>query len=465
MKTESYPIKLLMLTLLLAGLTGISAYAQDGSLKVGAARIDITPQADPDNPPMGKYEHEKLFARAIVLDNGVSKAVLIGIDAGGLNNEAYKETVSRIGKQINCPAENVIMSATHTHSGDRSATPETIAEVFMSAVKQANANLKPARVGYGTGTSYLNVNRDVISKETRLWTQAANPEGPSDKTLAIMMFTDDQGKPIAGYMNYAMHPVNAFLAGFTTADFPGAACRYIENAFDDDMVMIFTQGASGDQNPLYLRTGTNVMASRGGLEITGFEMNRENAEAPLRNRRGMEIPNPDPEVALVLERYIDALGVILGEEAIRVMSNIDNLDNHVRISGKQETLTVPGRVRTNEGREGSPGTYEDGDPVDIQLGFLGIGDIALATINAEVYNIIAQQVKEASPMANTMVVTLSNGRAASGYIADDASYGHYTFQVLGSRLQPGHAEQGIVKGLRGLIEDYNEKGTIQHSDK
>lgn len=464
MKTESHPIKLLMLTLLLTGLMGISAFSQDGGLKVGAAKIDITPKAGSSDPPM-EYEHEKLFARAIVLDNGLSKAVLIGIDAGGLNNEVYKETVSKIGQAINCPPENIIISATHTHSGDRSATPETIVEAFMSVVKEANGKLRPAHVGYGTGKSYLNVNRDVISKETRLWTQAANLEGPSDKTLAIMMFTDDQGKPIAGYMNYAMHPVNAFLAGFTTADFPGAACRYVENAFNDQMVMLFSQGASGDQNPLYLRTGTNVMASRGGMEITGFEMNRENTEAPLRSRRGMETPNAEPEVALALKRYIDALGVILGEEAIRVMSNIDDLDDNVRISGKQETLTVPGRVRTNEGREGSPGTYENGEPVDIQLGFLGIGDIAMATINAEVYNIIAQQVKEASPMANTMVVTLSNGRAASGYIADDASYAHYTFQVLGSRLQPGHAEQGIVDGLRGLVDEYTKKGTIPNTEK
>jgi hypothetical protein len=453
-----------MLTIVLTGFSNVSAFSQIGSLKVGAARIDITPKADPSYPPMGKYEHEKLFVRAIVLDNGVSKAVLIGIDAGGINNQVWEETVTRIQKEINCPVENVIMSATHTHSGSRSVTTEAIVETFMDAVKEANSNLRPAHVGYGTGKSYLNVNRDAISKETRLWTQAANPVGPSDKTVAIMMFTDDQGKLIAGYMNYAMHPVNAYLAGFTTADFPGAACRYVENAFDDDMVMIFSQGASGDQNPLYLRAGTNVMASRGGKEITGFEMNREKTEAPLRDRE-VEGKNPDPEVAYTLERYIDALGVLLGEEAIRVMSSIDTSESDVRIAGIQRTLTVPGRVRTNTGREGSAGTYEDGDPVDIQIGFLGIGSIALTTINAEVYNSIAQQVKEVSPMANTMVVTLANGRAASGYIADDASYGHYTFQVLASRLKQGYAELGIVNGLDDLIEEYFKKRSSEDTRK
>ena len=87
--------------------------------------------------------------------------------------------------------------------------------------------MQPARVGYGTGAAYLNANRDAISRDTRLWTQAANLEGPSDKTLAVVMFTDLNGAPIAAYMNYAMHPIDGFLTGITTADFPGAACRYI----------------------------------------------------------------------------------------------------------------------------------------------------------------------------------------------------------------------------------------------
>jgi neutral ceramidase len=41
--------------------------------------------------------------------------------------------------------------------------------------------------------------------------------------------------------------------------------------------------------------------------------------------------------------------------------------------------------------------------------------------------------------------------ANSGYIPDDASYGHYTFEVLSSRLQPGCAESSIVDGIIGMM--------------
>ena len=461
MRRRVFFIRVFTLALLFGSFLSLSVFPQSQSLKVGASRVDITPAANPDNPPLGKYEHEKLFVRAIVLDNGDSKAVLIAADAGGLRGNIYDDVTAYLNKELNCPAEYVIISATHTHSGSffgpspsgDNGGGNPVVDAIIKAIDQANAQLQPARVGYGTGKAYLNVNRDVIGKETRLWTQAANLNAPSDKTLAVMLFTDMEGKPIAGYMNYAMHPVNGYLSGIVSADFPGATCRYIENAFDDKMVMVYTQGAAGDQNPLYLRAGTNVMASRSGAEITGYEMTREEIEAPLRERR-VESQDADPAVIESLERYMDALGVVLGEEAIRVMSNINDFKTDVRISGSADMLTCEGRTRTNTGREGQPGTYTDGEQVNIRLGLIGIGDIAITSVNAEVYNIISQEMKAASPMSNTMMVTICNGSANSGYIPDDEAFGRYTFQVLGSRLKPGCAEQGIVNGLVGLINQY-----------
>jgi hypothetical protein len=60
-------------------------------------------------------------------------------------------------------------------------------------------------------------------------------------------------------------------------------------------------------------------------------------------------------------------------------------------------------------------------------------------------------VKRQSPLRETMMVTLANGGANSGYIPTDAAFGSYTFQVLGSRLQQGCAENAIVGGLTELL--------------
>jgi hypothetical protein len=406
--------------------------------------VDITPPVDPAHPPSGKYAHEKLYVRAIVLDNGSARAALIAADQGGLSDAVWQPASRQIAAELNCPVENIVMSATHTHSGwgpsgfpgmarlrpDPNAPPPPIVSQILDAVRQAKANLQPARVGFGTGKSYLNVNRDTIDSDTHLWTQAPNLDGPSDKTVAVVEFLAPSGQPIAVYMDYAMHPVNGFLAGITSA--------------------VFVQGASGDQNPLYLRAGTNAMASQSGVPITGFVMTREPIEAPIRDQKVKTSP-VDPKVEDVLERVIDSEGVLLGEEVIRVMTNIKQLHATPTLVAAQKTVTCPGRKRTDSGREGAPGTYEDGDPVNIRLGVLRIANIELASVDAEIYSPIAQRLKRESPMANTFMVTLANGAANSGYIPNDAAFGAQTFQVLGSRLKPGCAETAIVNGLLELI--------------
>ena len=453
------PISPFILLLIFSLFVAHPAIAQ-GTLRVGAARLDITPPSDPANPPTGKYAHEKLYARAIVLDTGVTRAALIGADQAMLSEAIWQAASKQIATELKCPIENIIISVTHTHSGwgpsgfheaaDPNAPPPPIIGQMVDAVRQAKMKLQPARVGFGTGSSYLNVNRDAIDPESHLWTQAPNLDAPSDKTVAVVEFLAENGEPIAVYMDYGMHPVNGFLAGFTSADFAGAASRYVEQAFDDKAVAVFAQGASGDQNPLYLRAATNALASRSGAQITGYVMTREPIEAPIRDGK-VKPGELNPQVRDQLERLMESEGVLLGEEVIRVMTNIKRLDANPSIAGEQKMVTCPGRKRNDTGREGKPGSYVDGDPVEIRLGALRIGNVALTSVDAEIYTAIGLRLKRESPLANTVLVTLANGRADSGYVPNDTAFGALTFQVLGSRLKPGCAETAIVNGLLDLI--------------
>lgn len=436
------------------------ALAQGAGLQVGTAKIDITPEEDAQFPRLNAFEHEKLYVRAIALDNGEQKAALVGGDLSGIDDPVWQEASARIEAELGIAPEYLLVTPTHTHSDYPARLPgmprygtDFLADEIFNAVKQALEGMEPASVGYGVGESHVNVNRDTISEQTKLWTQAANFDGPVDRDLNVLWFTDAEGAPIAAHLTYAMHPVDGYLAGFVSGDFPAATSRYVERAFGDDMVAIFAQGASGDLNPRWLRTGTNAMAARSGQDVSGYEMVREDIEAPIRS--GEKEPGIVPEVsAHQLGAYMEALGTILGEEAIRVMSDPDSLNDNPRIWGAETTLTCPGRKRLDKAREGVAGEYEDGDDKDIRLGLLGIGDVALTTANAEIYTRIGMRVKDESPMANTVFVGIGNGKADTGYIPDDAAFGHYTFQVLGSRLKPGCAEDGITDGIAGLVSEY-----------
>ena len=449
--------------------------AGGGPLRVGASRIEYTKLTPPPaSPPSGKYEHEKLFVRAIVLDNGQTRAALITVDGN-----AGASARAKVAEELKCPIENVISSSTHSHSAGMGGPPgpgrggagqqqqaagpgrgaggaprpSPVDPIILDAVRQAVAKLQPARMGFGIGMSYLNVNRDGISPKTRLWTQDANSTAPSDKTVAVLKFETPAGEPIAFYFNYAMHPVNLYLGGITSADYPGAACRYIEQIYDDKVVAAFTQGAEGDQNPIYLRASTAAMLRRGGQPYTGQPLTREVVESEIRDGRRPMVPL-DAKAADDVEKFIEAEGIIFAEEVLRVALSTPAKTAEVRIAGAQKTVTCPGRTRTDTGREGQPGTYTDGPDVNLQVGLLGIGDVALTPVNAEVYNAVAQGLKAKSPLANTVFVGLANGQSNSGYVPTDDAFAHNTFQVLGSRLKPGCAEMGIQNAAIELLNQF-----------
>jgi hypothetical protein len=93
-----------------------ASYAADaGPLRVGAARVDITPAANALPIPLTSIR-DPLFARAIVLDNGVTRAALVGIDLIGIDEDTWADASKQISQELQCPVENIIVSATHDHS-------------------------------------------------------------------------------------------------------------------------------------------------------------------------------------------------------------------------------------------------------------------------------------------------------------------------------------------------------------
>jgi hypothetical protein len=65
---------------------------------------------------------------------------------------------------------------------------------------------------------------------------------------------------------------------------------------------------------------------------------------------------------------------------------------------------------------------------------------------------ISTHLKRASPLTDTILITIANGRA--GYLADDASYDLPIFESKGTPAARNCVEGGIVNGLVKLIEQH-----------
>jgi len=420
-----------------------------GTLKAGAAKVDITP-AEKELPKNSFGILDHVHARAIVITNGVTSAALVSVDVGGISTPVYEAVSKRVGGEFGIPAGNLLITGTHTHSGPRIETNK-MTEYIYEAIKTAFGRMEPAKLSYGTGVSYINVNRNLWDDERRGWWEGPNYEGESDKTVSVMIFRKLNGDPIAVYYNYAMHAVAAGQLDMVSGDAPGAASNYIEDSFDDKVVALWSTGACGDQNPVYFQQTFDLR----DIRIADYAARGEdisNAMPP----GGTGLDRNNPRVAKLMnqqKQICQSMGQMLGEEVLHVMRTTKRDENYVRIASAQESVSFPGRRRLNAGRAGYEGQYEDADSVSVKLYYLQIDDIAVCALGSEVFNHIANRLKKESPFARTMMVTLTNGWTNTGYVPNDEAYGYQTFEVLSSRVKPGYAESGIVNGFLDLMQE------------
>jgi hypothetical protein len=427
MRSMLKPCTLAVCVVLLFPAAG-AAQATPAALRVGAAKVDITPTQDAPLPLSGyggrtepfKGIHDDLNVRAIVIDDGTSQGALIGCEVIGLAFPLVDKILNRVTKETGIPKDNVLLSAVHTHAapalgtyneaaeGDlarrRAEYVQRLEDAIVTAVKQAKSKLQAARVGYGTGKVSVNANRRARTADGG-WMLGNNPEGVSDKTVAVIRFDTLSGQPIAIYANYAVHATVLGPANLqVSSDLPGAASRAVEKHYGDTVVAAWTSGTAGDQDPIY-RTGTDF-------------------------------------------RNVAALGKILADEIVRVSESV-RTSAQGRLRGFQNTITCPGKRTVQPPGPNREYQIEDADPVQIRLSLLMIHDIALAGVSGEVLTNIGLRLKRESSFNRTMVVTHTNG--SSGYIPDDAAYDQVSYEIITTRVKRGCAEDGIVNGVREMM--------------
>jgi len=443
-----------------------------GGFRAGAAKVDITPPADALYA--GDSIRDHLFVRAVVIDNAGTCMALVSLDQANLTKDVVSKGIEAAAAATHCPAENFLVSATHTHSGgvgilDAQTLPshEQLAAAIAQSVERAHAQLRPASIGFGTAPLYLNVNRDLY--EHGAWYQGPNPDGPADKTLSVLAFIGADDYPIAFYYSYAMHPINFYLSGVISGDFPGEASRYIEQRYAGRAIALFAQGASGDVFPMLTGPMQKLLGRR--TRTAGFDDERFGAVEPWKLGSLMKNSNHEqvaqmktpvsPQERTAYEEAIaqdgalvSAEGTLLGESVIDVFKHGlgVTLDAGALWGGKV-TLSCPGRERIDSTAwQGTLPDYRDVDPVKLTVGLMRLGEVYVASIDGEIYTNIGLHVRRSAPVSKLMMVGLAGGQANSGYIYSDDAGSHLTFQVIGSRLKPGCAEGKIVSAVRALID-------------
>ena len=378
-----------------------------GDLKVGTAKIDITP---PLGCNMAGYAGrdrgsetiaDALYAKALVFDDGDTRAAILTTDLIGVEATFVDIVRQAIEERTRIPAGNVMISCSHTHFGpevrvSRATSPDNpknrvyanmLVEQLTTVAQLAQQVLQPARVGAGKGIAdQVSYNRHTIRPDGSAQTSYRLPDpstdltfGPYDSTVRVLRVEGITGELAASVIHFACHPVTTTDQMYTiSADYPGYAMGMVEQ--EEGGTCLFGLGCAGNIVPI--------------------------------QREG---------------RYPHMIGKTIGGEAIKVLQWIEILDEtQVRVVHQKCSLELKKSI---DGK-----TTEE---IDLQC--ISVGSVYFIGLPGEIFVEIGFDIVNRAQRENLFVMSMTNG--SIGYIPVEIAYKQGGYESNSSRFRPGCGEQ------------------------
>lgn len=453
--------------MLIAWLVSFTILAND--LKIGAASVKITP---PVGASMAGYFYERgvekihddLFAKALVIEKDGSKIAIVSCDLINLSASIVAEVRKLVEKSVGIDPSHVMIGATHSHTGPvipsfrESYITQTrpaqilsgyiakLPELIAESIRQANANLQPAKISFGLGNEatisfnrrYFMTDGTVGWNPGKLNPEIVKPAGPIDPDVSVLYAETIDGIPISTYVNFALH-LDTVSGTEVAADIPFTLSTILGKLKGNEMVTAFSQGCSGNINHVNVTSNTPQSGH--------FEAER--------------------------------LGTVLAGEVIKTYTRLSALEVD-QLKTKSEIVQLPlsaiakdelpwaREVAAKFGKQNAAPFLDfvkafklleidsrNGRPIDAEIQVFTLGEkFAIVSLPGEVFTEIGQYIKSRSPYPYTIITELTN--AALGYFPDRKAYMEGNYEVITSRVAPGSAEILAENALRMLNQLKNK---------
>lgn len=476
------------MTCLLALLLMAAPAGAAGQFRAGAAASNITPPLG--TPIVGGFVpipsthvHDELHSRALVLDDGTTRLAMVVNDILGVPRYVLDAAKTAIREKTGIPVENILISATHTHSagsarGAGGGLPQPqvwrISELplddyqrflvgrIADAVQRALHNLEPARIGWGAGQEPSQVfNRrwrmkpgtvprnpfggtDQVMMNPRAGDpNLVEPAGPTDPQISFLAVESTGGRPIALLANYSLHYVGGGAGPSISADYFGMFAERITELLgargqDPPFIGMLSNGTSGDINNIDFRATERPKYRP--YEKMRMVANMVAAEV-YRVYQTLQFRDRVPLGAAVREIPI----------GIRVPAAKD-------IAWAESVLKNPPKIHPREEiyarRTLDMKDYPREIPLLLQA--LRIGDVGIAAIPNEVFVEIGLEIKKSSPLPRTFTIELAGG--AYGYLPTPEQHklgGYETWR--GTNLFEVEASRKITRTILELLGELSRR--------
>jgi len=410
------------------------------TFSAGASTSNITPELGGEiiggfaGIP-AKHIHDELHARCLVLDDGKTKLALVVCDLLGIHRSLSLEARRIIQETTGIPPENVMISATHTHSAisaiSNSAEVRSyqsdmalndyqkfVARRIADGVRRALQQMRPAEIAFGSVDAPEHLfNRRWFMKEGTVpvnpfgkidrvkMNPPANspdlvePAGPIDPTLSFIALRTPEGEFISLYSAYSLHYVGDVGPGHISADYFAIYSNLVEQQLSKPntyppFVAMLANGTSGDVNniPFGKTTTRPARPTYGQMTYVASDLATKVCEAtkqlqwkkdPSLGARYRELP--------LKWRTMEPELLKWAEETLAKSPNLTGTD-----------LSAIYARRVKQLSNASPETKA---PVQV----LAIGDIAIGCSPCETFTEIGLEYRKQSPFPHSFMVELVNG--------------------------------------------------------
>jgi len=356
---------------------------------------------------------------------------------------------SYIASKTDILAENVMIMATHTHSGPPSDLSDPDTKKFLAkaadAVILANERLKPTVLSVGRSQeSRISHNRRLKCKDgtTHMCWEKFEPGfvieswGSIDPEVITLSF-EQEGRQTGVLVNFGCHATT--LTGnnwLYTADYPGYLAESIKRVKGKDFMSLFCNGCCGNVTQVDYRIGFPDTFQE--CQRIGYILGVSALEA-MRNE------------------------VIVSSDKIAVSKEMVPLS---RIDITDEQLEWAKTVMKKVEKEGMPPIQADGMPDayyakswiemrknqdvtdSVEVMVVRIGDVAFVGLPGEMFNEFGIDIKAKSPCKNTIVTGLTNDERSYFPTAVSFTQGPKGFKpsITGYETTPGTTLYEIGSG-------------------
>jgi neutral ceramidase len=480
----------------------VAASAAERVFKAGAAHLDITPELGSlivggFSPFPAKHIHDPLYARALVLDDGAHRIALVVCDNVSIGRECIDAAKKIIEQQSKLPGGQVMVSATHTHSGpnargeasipsrvapkgpaaplDSQAGSESqphpltpyqqfLARKIADAVQCAINNLEPAKIAWGSASQPQHVfnRRWFVKDETALRNPFGGvdrvrmnpprgspaldkPAGPTDPEIPFIAVQSKDGRPISLLAAYSLHYVGGVGAADISADYYGVFNQRMRELVGAErtepaFVSLMANGTSGNINNIDFREKAQSRKPYEHLTAVAHSV----ADAVYAAYRKLEYRD-----WVALDSRYRELNLALRRPSPELVTRSRELLAKPPANPPWHTQE---RVYANRVLQLAAGP----ERADVPLQAFRIGDLSIMTMPTETFVETGLELKARSPMKPAMPIELANG--AFGYMPtpDQHALGGYESWIGTNRLEV-QASVKIVDALLAMVGEMKGK--------